>query len=146
MTSLAPDVQRMTVYLLQVGDHLIDVNRVISCPCGRNDYSTCDNRTTLLCSVYGDTTRLLAMANAILVLHQPKTVVVRTLCGAHDLHDLGSAEGQAAVNGCPDCAEHERVACAECDPICPDDNIWPCKTVRVIIEKLLGKEESGDAS
>jgi hypothetical protein len=133
----------MTVYLLQVHDHLRDLDALMSCPCGTGNHESCDNCPYPFCSVHGHLAHLLAMTNALLVLHQPKTVIVRTLCGAHDAHSLSTAEGRAAVNTCPDCTEHERIACAECDPICPDDNIYPCETVQLIVAKLVGKESGG---
>jgi len=89
-----------------------------------------------------DVPRLLAAVEAVLAFHQPKTVTVRRFCGPHaSLARIAEVTG-AEIVACPDCSDNEVVTCTGCDPVCPDDNFWPCATVRAITTELLGEGEA----
>lgn len=88
-----------------------------------------------------DVPRLLAAVDAVLARHVPKTITVRHLCGS--AHSLTGPQGRAffdAVDTCPDCVKEDQTVCAACDPVCPDDNQWPCADVAAITRALLGED------
>ena len=76
-----------------------------------------------------DGTRLLAAVDAVLTRHVPKTVTVTHLCGAHH---------RVVIPDCADCTTSEQTTCAGCDPVCPDDNNWPCADYLAISRELTG--------
>src|SRR5258708_30583845 len=87
-----------------------------------------------------DAVRLLEAVGAILARHVPKTVTVRHLCGTHAPKGYpGRPATPNQVDACPDCTTTERSSCAACDPVCTDDNSWPCADVEVIASALLGE-------
>lgn len=78
----------------------------------------------------------------MLARHVPKTVTMRHLCVAHGtgkgFAGLKVAEMYAAIDACPDCRKVDQTVCAACDPVCPDDDQWPCEDVKAISRALLG--------
>jgi hypothetical protein len=93
----------------------------------------------------GDVERLLAAVDAVLGRHVPKTLAVRHVCKRHGAMGWpGRPASPEQIDVCPDCTLVERKACAACDPVCPDDNEWPCADYLAISRALLG-EESPDA-
>ena len=75
--------------------------------------------------------RLLAAVDAVLARHVPKTVTVTRLCGAHH---------RIVIPDCPDCVKRQVTTCAACDPVCPDDNTWPCANYQAISRALTGED------
>jgi hypothetical protein len=88
-----------------------------------------------------DAERLADAVERVLARHQPRTVTVREMCLRHA---SGAWDGVRTVgqqfDACPDCTKREQVECTGCNPLCPDDNRWPCEDVRVITRELLAKE------
>ena len=78
-----------------------------------------------------DVPRLLAAVEAVLARHVPKTVTVTRLCGAHH---------RIVIPDCPDCVKRQVTTCAACDPVCPDDNTWPCANYQAISRALTGED------
>ena len=76
-----------------------------------------------------DAELLLAAVDAVLARHVPKTVTVTHLCGAHH---------RIVIPNCPDCVKRQVTTCAACDPVCPDDNTWPCADYLAISRALTG--------
>ena len=85
---------------------------------------------------------LLAAVERVLELHRRRGTPVRThrICAKHA--PWGNDEGHTAA--CPDCTVTEKWVCAEpsCRCWCPDDDGWPCPTVRAITAALAGDGES----
>lgn len=95
----------------------------------------------------GDVPRLLAAVERVLARHQRNTVTVRRVCLFHSLpgarrsdDPLLVAQWRAIVDACSDCVQVQQVTCSGCDPVCPDDNTWPCPDVRDITSALLGED------
>ena len=76
-----------------------------------------------------DGARLLKALDDVLARHVPKTVTVTRLCGAHH---------RIVIPDCPDCVKRQVTTCAACDPVCPDDNTWPCADYLAISRELTG--------
>jgi hypothetical protein len=87
-----------------------------------------DNRSAASAA---DVPRLLAAVDAVLARHVPKTVTVTRLCGAHH---------RIVIPDCPDCVKRQVTTCAACDPVCPDDNTWPCADYLAISRELTGED------
>jgi len=88
-------------------------------------------RMSLVLAARKDTPRLLAAVDAVLARHVPKTVTVTRLCGAHH---------RIVIPDCPDCVKRQVTTCAACDPVCPDDNTWPCADYLAISRALTGED------
>jgi hypothetical protein len=92
-----------------------------------------------------DVPRLLAAVEAMLGHHVPRAVTVHRTCF---IHRRGSAfrrgvsvsQWKAEVEACVDCSRVDVTQCAACDPVCPDDNVWPCADVKAISAALLGED------
>ena len=101
--------------------------------------------------VHGDLRKALAALRAVLKRHQPKTVTVREMCGAHAWgtkagRSVPLGDFRAEVDACPDCVKREQVTCTGCSPECPDDNLWEkCPERTAIAGELLSEEGSQDA-
>jgi hypothetical protein len=97
--------------------------------------------------VHGDLRRALKALDAVLKRHQPKTVTVREMCGAHAWgtkagRSVPLGEFQAEVDACTDCTSRLQVECTGCNPECPDDSLWEkCPERAAIAGELLSEEE-----
>lgn len=111
------------------------VNYAIACETGHEFSHALDSQS--------DVPRLLAAVEAVLSRHVPKTLTVRHICAGHgveSLRKLPYPEERAIIDACPDCVRQDVTACAACNPICPDDNHWPCEDVLAISRALLGED------
>jgi hypothetical protein len=92
----------------------------------------------------GDLRKALAAVEAVLQRHQPKPRTTVHPCPEHSIWaPLAEIIGPDTRRNCPDCRYAESIACAACDPVCPDDNVWPCKDVQAISRALLGEDGNG---
>ncbi len=105
-----------------------------------------------LAEVVADNRVVVAALEAALALHHRSDEPERThhVCPEHVRQRVASRELRAwreAASTCPDCTVTERYVCAHerCRAECPDDDAWPCPTVRAITAELSGKEE-GDGN
>jgi hypothetical protein len=88
-----------------------------------------------------DVPRLLAAVDAVLQRHQPKPRTTVHPCPEHSIFaPAGVTISRDTRRNCPDCRYAESIACAACDPVCPDDNVWPCKDYLAISRALLGED------
>ena len=98
-----------------------------------------------------DTALLLAAVDKVLELHRRSERPSRTshVCTEHVRQSLNRGRDlpawRAAVAACPDCTVTETYVCAHeaCRHECPDDDAWPCPTVRAISAELT-KGHGGD--
>ena len=61
---------------------------------------------------------------------QPR--VTRHVCPAHAYAHIPTASWHASVVACPDCIVTEKYVCTHCQHECPDDDTWPCPTMRAV--------------
>jgi DNA-binding Lrp family transcriptional regulator len=62
-----------------------------------------------------------------------KPRVTTTLCGLHGANwpQVASAT-RDEIRACPDCTTTEAYVCQHCRHECPDDDEWPCGTIRAL--------------
>ena len=83
----------------------------------------------------------------ILRSHQPKPVTVRHYCSRHSflarrgLDDVLSDE----LSICSGCIVAQQMMCTGCNPLCPDDNVWPCRYVHIIAKAIPSVAVTGGA-
>jgi hypothetical protein len=94
-----------------------------------------------------DVPALLAAVEAVLNLHRRSDKPSRTtrVCAEHvqertRAHARDLPAWRRDVAACPDCTATEKWVCAEpsCRHECPDDDGWPCPTVRAVMAALAG--------
>ena len=83
-----------------------------------------------------------AAAERVRALHirSDRPVVTTSLCASHGTRErLRSLRDRAAhdemramADACPDCTVSEKYVCTHCRAECPDDDEWPCATMRVL--------------
>jgi hypothetical protein len=83
-----------------------------------------------------------AAVERIRALHtrSERPVVMTSLCAAHgtresllSLRDRAGHDAMRAAAGvCPDCSVTEKYVCTHCRAECPDDDEWPCPTIRAL--------------
>lgn len=61
-----------------------------------------------------------------------RPVVTRHVCTEHAYAHVPTAGWHDAVKNCPACTVTERYVCTHCRHECPDDDTWPCPTVRAL--------------
>lgn len=91
---------------------------------------------------------LLGAIEAVLELHHRRDEPVKTrhVCRVHAYLHHPSPQWRSDVDSCPDCTVTEKRVCAEpsCRHECPDDDDWPCPTVRAITAELTRQEASDE--
>jgi hypothetical protein len=86
---------------------------------------------------------LLGAVEAVLKLHarQDKPAITHTLCPEHaGWMDHAGHLFRTAVELCPNCTVTEKHVCTHCRNWCPDNDEWPCPTVRAVTAELIKGE------
>lgn len=65
-------------------------------------------------------------------IRSDRPVVTRHVCTEHAYAHVPTAGWHDAVKNCPACTVTERYVCTHCRHECPDDDTWPCPTVRAL--------------
>lgn len=90
----------------------------------------------------GERDEALAAITRVRALHtrSERPVVTTSLCTTHGTREnllslrdrAGHDAMRAAAGACPDCSVTEKHVCTHCRAECPDDDEWPCPTIRAL--------------
>jgi hypothetical protein len=99
-------------------------------------------------AVCGEALFSVAAVRAVLELHRRSDKPARTrhVCRDHAYAHHPGPQWRAAVDTCPDCAVTEKYVCTHeaCRHDCPDDDKWPCPTIRAIRTALTSVRDGSD--